>query len=267
MARFARGGKDAVTVRQVLRHRSGFATGGSALGDIRAMTDWDLSVRRVERVAPRWAPGAVPAYQFLSYGFTLGELVRRITGTPVEWLLGELVLGPLDARDTHLGLTPRLWSRHVPLAAGGPVGRLVSAVVNRPATRAAVIPSAGVSTTARDVARFYAALLDGELLRPATLATLLTPTSDGEIDRYARVPLRWSEGFQLGGRPHVPGAISPMGRTSSRRAFGHNGSNCCLAWADPDRRLAYAYLTNRITTRRADITHHAAVADAVLAEL
>jgi CubicO group peptidase (beta-lactamase class C family) len=55
-----------------------------------------------------------------------------------------------------------------------------------------------------------------------------------------------------------------MGRLSSPRTFGHNGSNCCIAWADPDRDLVFAYLTNKITGRAEGIRHHAAVADAVL---
>lgn len=261
---FAGRGKAAVTVRQVLRHRSGLATAGSTLGDIRAMTDWARSVHRLEHAPLRWTPGTVPAYQFLGFGFILGELARRVTGTPVRQLMSELVLDPLGVRDTHLGLRDELWPRHVPLRAAGPAGALVNAVVNRPRTRAAIIPSAGISTTARDLASFYDALLRGDLLSPTTLAPLLEPTSDGVIDSYARQPIRWSEGFQLGGPGHVPGAISPMGRRSNPRAFGHNGSNSCLAWADPDRRLAFAYLTNRITRRRADIAHHAAVADLVL---
>jgi CubicO group peptidase (beta-lactamase class C family) len=55
-----------------------------------------------------------------------------------------------------------------------------------------------------------------------------------------------------------------MGMHSSPRTFGHNGSNCCMAWADPDRRIVFAYLTNKITRVRDDMQHLADVADAVL---
>jgi CubicO group peptidase (beta-lactamase class C family) len=48
------------------------------------------------------------------------------------------------------------------------------------------------------------------------------------------------------------------------RAFGHNGSNCCIGWADPERRIAYAYLTGQIDGSRADISHQTTVADAVI---
>ena len=55
-----------------------------------------------------------------------------------------------------------------------------------------------------------------------------------------------------------------MGARSGLLTFGHNGSNCCIAWADPERDLVFAYLTTRLTERGADKAHHVAVADAVL---
>jgi CubicO group peptidase (beta-lactamase class C family) len=143
--------------------------------------------------------------------------------------------------------------------------------VNRRSTREAVVPAAGISTTARDLAALYQALLRGgvgpagRLLRPESLAIALEPSSEGEYDPVARAQIRWSQGFQLGGPRSIEGAISSLGSASSRRAFGHNGSNCCLGWADPDRLIAYAYLSNRVGRPKPDLAHHAAVADKVLA--
>jgi len=62
----------------------------------------------------------------------------------------------------------------------------------------------------------------------------------------------------------MEGTVSSLGSLSSPRAFGHNGSNCCIGWADPDRRITYAYLTNRVGRPQPDLLHHAAVADKVL---
>jgi CubicO group peptidase (beta-lactamase class C family) len=254
---FARYGKENITVRHVLQHRSGMSTAGSTAGDILAMADWNRSVRRIENARPRWPAGAVPAYQFLAYGFILGELVHRVTGRPIDRVLRTELLDPLGVRDTYLGLPGDQWSRRVPLR--GPVGT----VVNRRSTRSAVIPAAGISTTARDLAAFYLMLLRGGagILSPATIEQARTPSSDDEIDRYVKLPIRWSQGFQLGG-PRAP--VSPLGRLSSPRTFGHNGSNCCIAWADPDRDLVYAYVTNRLTTRAADVRHQATLADTVI---
>jgi CubicO group peptidase (beta-lactamase class C family) len=55
-----------------------------------------------------------------------------------------------------------------------------------------------------------------------------------------------------------------MGSLSGRETFGHNGSNCCIAWADPERRLAFAYLTDRIVSGHSAAAHLGEVADAVL---
>ncbi|MGI5242392.1 serine hydrolase domain-containing protein [Dactylosporangium sp. CA-139066] len=270
---FAANGKGGITVRHVLQHRSGLPVARSPLRDALAMTDWDASVRAVERARPRFPAGEGPAYQYVSYGFLLGELLRRVTGEPIRELLAAEILGPLGLRDTHLGLPDELWPRHVPLAGRGPGPSAAAAFINRRATRRAVIPAAGVSTTARDLAVLYAALsmggtLDGvRVLGPQALAVATTPTSDGTVDGLIRLPIRWSHGFQLGGPGERidPRRPRPMGRTSSRLAFGHNGSNVCVAWADPTRRLAVAYLTNQLLPRHDGVAGQDAVSDAVLA--
>ena len=69
----------------------------------------------------------------------------------------------------------------------------------------------------------------------------------------------------MGGPRYDPRFISPMGAMSSPLTFGHNGSECCVGWADPTRRLAFAYLTNRLTSANEAVEHIAAVADDILA--
>jgi CubicO group peptidase (beta-lactamase class C family) len=56
----------------------------------------------------------------------------------------------------------------------------------------------------------------------------------------------------------------PLGRLSSRRTFGHNGSNTCIGWADPDRRIVVAYLTNRLQGGLEGSPHQCAISDAIL---
>ncbi|GAA4450056.1 serine hydrolase domain-containing protein [Phytohabitans houttuyneae] len=266
---FAERGKGGITVRQVLQHRAGLPVARSVARDALAMTDWRHSVRALERARPRYAPGEVPAYHLLSYGFLLGEVASRVGGAPVEVLLRRELLDPLRLTDTHLGLPDRLWPRRVPVRGMG-AARVSAAYVNRRATRRAVVPAAGVSATARDVARFYRMLLDGgtldgvRVLAPETIQTARRPSSEGEVDRFLRLAMRWSEGFQLGGPADDPASSRPMGRLSSPLTFGHNGSNCCLAWADPTRRLVLVYLTNLLLPGHDGARHQAAVSDAVL---
>ncbi|GAA1609955.1 MULTISPECIES: serine hydrolase domain-containing protein [Kribbella] len=260
---FAQNGKREITVRQMLQHRSGLSHAGSYLGEARVMSDWARSLRRIEDTRPRWPLGTV-AYSPLAFGFVLAEVARRCSGVPIDELVRRDVLDPLGLADTYLGLPAEEWGRHVPIKAGGPAGPFFQSVLNRRSTREAVVPAAGISTTARDLATFYQGLLLGALLDPATLAVAVEPSSEGELDRTVQAPIRWSQGFQLGGPRWLDGAGTPLGSLSSPRTFGHNGSNCCIGWADPDRRIAYAYLTNRVGHPKADLLHHSAVADAVL---
>lgn len=271
---FAAAGKDGVTIRQVLQHRAGLPVARSLVADAMSATSWRRSTRALERAAPRWPPGTVPAYHILSYGFILGEVARRATGQDLPSALRTHLLEPLGLHDTYPGLPDREWFRHVAVTGAGPA-RLRAAVFNRRRVRAAVIPAATVSSTARDLARFYQALADargpdgGGFLHPATVRAATCPSSDGETDRFLHLPIRWSQGFQLGGpagRPEdAPGRHRPLGRRSDPEAFGHNGSNCCLGWADPRRRIVVAYLTDRLESRLDGSAHFEQVSDAVLA--
>jgi CubicO group peptidase (beta-lactamase class C family) len=270
---FGRHGKSAITIRQVLQHRGGLPVARSVARDALAAASWSRSVRALADASPRTPPGAVPAYHVLSFGFILGEVVQRVCQAPLRTVLQRSLLEPLGLTDTYLGLPPSLWPRHVPVSAGGLAGLPRRLVFNRRAVRQAVIPAATVSTTARDLARFYQMLLNGgqldgvRLLSPAALAQAVQPSSDGELDQLLRLPIRWSAGFQLGGPSPLadPSRARPMGQSSSPLTFGHNGSNCCLGWADPSRQVVFAYLTSVLTRGLEGSPHQSAVSDAVLA--
>jgi len=242
---FASKGKAAITIRQVLQHRSGIPYGRSLTVDAALAPSWGRSVRALAQARPRYAAGSVPAYHVLSFGFLLGEVVQRVTGEPFREVLRREVLTPYGMKRTRLG-------------GPGPsvllVGGVRRVLFNQGFFRHAAIPAATVLGTARDLARFYQATLDD----PACAAAR-TPSSDGETDRVLGVRVRWSQGFQLGG----PGARA-MGRSSDPLTFGHNGSNACVGWADPGRRLVVAYLTNRLEGRVAGSPHQAQVSDAIL---
>jgi CubicO group peptidase (beta-lactamase class C family) len=267
---FGQRGKQDITVRQVLQHRAGLPVVRSMNRDALAATSWRRSVRAIERARPSLPPGQGPAYHVLSYGFILGELVQRVTHAHLRDVLRTELLDPLGLVDTHLGLPDALWPRHVPVRVEGRRRLIGEAAFNLRATRQAVIPAAGISTTARDLARFYEMLrrggeLDGvRVLATSTVAEATTPSSDGEIDRYLKVPIRWSQGFQLGGSSRDPLRPGAMGRLSSATTFGHNGSNSCVAWADPGRELAFAYLTNLLPGGVGGSPHQSDVSDAVL---
>jgi len=197
-------------------------------------------------------PVKEPAYQALSYGFILGEIVQHVTQRPTRVVLAGELLNPLAMHNTYLGLPDDLLERHIPVSGKGLYGRLMAWVVNRRAVRRSINPSAGISTTAADMAAFYQMLLNGgmagdhRILKTSSIEEARTPSCGGEFDRCTRKPIRWAQGFQLGGPRSDPRFVSPMGTMSSPLTFGHNGSDCCIAWGDPTRQLAFAYLTNRL---------------------
>lgn len=255
-------GKGAITWRQVLQHRSGLPAVGGVTRDALRMTSWSDSVRAIERARLRFPPGERPAYQTLTQGFLLGEGVRRtlapespVDGAAVRAALLSRVTGPVGLDDVHLGLPPGLGARVVRVVPVGTRAVTAAAWLNRPAVRAAVVPAATVHGTAGDLAAFYDALLAPvtraaapALLGPAQLAEATALSSDGEIDATLHAPVRWSAGFQLGGPVPDPARPRALGRTTSPGTFGHNGSYACVGWADPERDLVLALVTDRLPT-------------------
>jgi CubicO group peptidase (beta-lactamase class C family) len=269
---FAQKGKGSITIRHVLQHRAGIPVAGGLLATVAHMHDWKRAVRDVERAKPRWPAGAVPAYHFISYGFILGELVQRVTRQSLQQVLHKEFLKPLGLSDIHLGLPDHALPRAVPVLAGRPSELINQWLSNRRRVRQAVIPAASISSNARQLARFYQTLLRGgecngiRILEPATIMEARRPSCDGMIDAFIKRPVRWAQGFQLGGPSKDPRDISRMmGDTSSPDAFGHGGNASCITWADPTRRLVLAYLSNIQPPIDQGIQHLSEISDAVLA--
>jgi CubicO group peptidase (beta-lactamase class C family) len=226
----------------------------------------------MEALVPRYPAGEVTAYHALTYGWILGELVRRVAGEPVQELLRRCLLEPIGLRDTFMGLPGAELGRAVPvLPAGGRAEVANTLVFNRRRYRRAVVPAATVSATGRDVARFFEMLrLGGELdgvrvLRRETIAGARLRVVEGvDLDRSLGRPVRWAQGFHLGGVSSPADLSRFMGDLSSPEAFGCVGSDCCTAWTDPDRGLVFAYLTGVLLPSPAGIAHHGLVADCVL---
>ncbi|GAA4162791.1 hypothetical protein GCM10022286_22250 [Gryllotalpicola daejeonensis] len=260
---YAMNGKSRVTVRHVLTHRSGAPySSGWAVGDAVRMADWKASVQAAEEAHLRYPPGDVVAYELLSFGFTLGELVRRVDGREIDRFIDDEFARPLGLADTHLALTRDAWSRHIPLRAGHPVEHIREAAFNRRTVREAVIPAAGIQTTARDLARFYRALLcGGDGVIPAeVIAAAREASADGELDRVIGHTMRWGTGFQLG----FPRQVRPMGTRANESMFGHNGSAVCNAWADPENDTLMVWLNSVILPRRSGLDHISRLSDVVI---
>jgi CubicO group peptidase (beta-lactamase class C family) len=257
---FAAAGKGEVTVRMLLGHRAGLPGIKHPLPRS-AMYDWPLMTSALAAEEPWWRPGDKHGYHVNTFGFLVGELVRRASGESVGAFFKAAIAQPLDA-DFHFGIggeedrrvaeflfpevppdaidahaTPLLRSVYL-----NPPGLSGFGTVNTRQWRAAEIPSANGHATARAVARIYSALAGGgvvdgvRLLEAQTVALATREVSSGQ-DAVLGRPSRFGLGFQLT-QPE-----RPMG--PSLNSFGHFGAGGSLGFADPDDALAFAYTTSQ----------------------
>lgn len=266
---FKAAGKERVLVRQLLSHRAGLPVLDRPLTPAEA-EDGITGPAALAAQRPAWEPGTTHGYHAQTYSWLLGELVLRVTGRSIGRWVAEEIAGPLGL-DFWTGLPPeeahrvgRIGPVEEPATAegGGLKLRPKRAVTeayrdpasltrrafeaihplpdeNDPAYRAAELPASNGISTARALARFYAATIgavDGghRLFAPATLTLARTEESVGP-DKVLFVPTRFGLGFML----HGP--ASPLLGPGS---FGHPGRGGSLGFADPESGVALGYVTN-----------------------
>ncbi|MFF4616100.1 serine hydrolase domain-containing protein [Nonomuraea jabiensis] len=270
---FAAGGKERLPVRWLLTHQAGLPAIDHPITPEEAIA-WDPMVTALAAQRPYWVPGTDHGYHGLTYGWLVGEVVRRVSGRSLGTFLAEEIAAPLGL-DLWIGLpdterhrvsriieTPPDFEamagidldalpepmRDVMAAFADPTSltRRSLAVVtppldhNRPEEQAAEMPATNGICTARALARFYAALIgevDGHrILTPATL-TAATAEQVSGIDRILRVPVRIGTGF---------GLPTPDAFWYSPTAFGFPGRGGSLGFADPATGLAFGYVMNHL---------------------
>ncbi len=263
---FAANGKEKVTLRDVLTHRAGLAAVDGDL-TLDVVIAWHPVCAAIAAQAPNWEPGGAHGYHVRTFGWILGEPVRRATGRTLGALLRDEVAGPLGA-DFWIGLPEREEPRVAKLYPApepadpaqrelrerfmGPdtlLGRALSGpsnlfsygpMWNDRALHAAEMPSSNGIGTARALARIYAAAIgeiDGvRLLAPETVAAAAASQVQGP-DRVLALPTHFGLGFML---PPTLGEDLPDG------AFGHPGAGGSLGFADPANGLAFGYAMNQM---------------------
>ena len=262
---FAAAGKEKITLRHLLSHQAGLPALRQML-PAEALYDWQAMTSALAAETPWWALGEGHGYAPITYGWLVGEVLRRVEGRgPGESIVARTAK-PLGL-DFHVGLADEDFERVAIISRGkGNFGdaaaqRLLKTMMSEPAamsTRAFTNPPSIMTSTnkpewrrmqqpaanghgnARSLAGFYSGLLDGQLLESELLAELTSEHAVGE-DKTLLTHTRFGLGCMLD-QPAVANATYGMGP----RAFGHPGAGGSIGFADPERDVAFGFVTNNL---------------------
>jgi CubicO group peptidase (beta-lactamase class C family) len=248
---FACKGKETATIRHAFLHQMGIPARG-IYPQIPRWWRWDRVVGQVANLTAEYEPGTRTAYHLVNNGFVFGELVRRITGQPIEQYMQEQIFEPLGMRNSYLGL-PRSEIGRAAQVYWGATDQRGAVLLFRQA-RHAVMPAATLNAPARELAVFYQMMLNGGqyaghcLMRPETVRLATSVGYEG-MDETLEIYAHWGYGFGISGPkpPDAPNADrSIYGEGASLTTFGHAGQRSSLAWADSEQQIVFAFTCNRL---------------------
>lgn len=265
---FAQANKDKITLGQLLSHQAGLC----ALDQRVDVLDYGGVIRALEAQAPLWPPGTAHGYHARTFGFLLDELIRRITAKTLSDYWQENFARPLEL-DFWIGLPERENSRVATIYAAksgkppepaqfyrdlvtpgtlarktftSPYGLNAISKMNDPEIRSYPNVSFGGIGTASALAKFYSMLanggeLNGQTFFPReTIERMTTMLSDG-TDRVFQIPTAFSAGFMKDSRGGARRLFGPFAKS-----FGHPGAGGSHAFADPENKIAFAYVMNQM---------------------
>lgn len=272
---FEEAGKGSLPVRFLLCHQAGVPAIDRRLSP-EELQAWTPVVDALAEQTPFWEPGTAHGYHALSYGYLVGEVVRRITGRSLGTFFAEEVAAPLGL-EFFIGLPEEYEARVSPivganfeggLAGGDDTGGATSGFgstlvaralnlggairdrdwMNQRAWHAAEMPGGNGITNATSLSRLYAALIgpvDGgpsePLLTPAQVELARTPLTSGPDQVFASVGLKVEQKIGLGFW-----RSSPVTLFGGEGSFGHGGAGGSYGFADPENGLAVGYVMNKM---------------------
>jgi len=262
---FATAGKQGITLRHLLCHQAGLPALHETL-PAEALYDWNAMTAALAAETPWWTPGQGHGYAAITYGWLVGEMIRRADGRGPGDSIAARIARPLGL-DFHVGLADEEFYRVAHIARGkGNVGdeaaqRLLQTTMrepnsmtaraftnppsimtstNKPEWRRMQQPAANGHGNARSLAGFYTGLLEGSLLE-ADLLNELTRTHAQGQDQTLLTQTRFGLGCMLD-QPDVANATYGLGP----KAFGHPGAGGSIGFADPEREVAFGFVTNTL---------------------
>jgi CubicO group peptidase (beta-lactamase class C family) len=279
---FAQNGKENITVRHVLSHSAGLHRLRSVIDSAHHMLDWDHMVGALAAEPPAYEPGTQCGYHALTYGWLVGEIVRRVTGRPLAQVIADDVDAPLGLNGLYLGCPPEQRHRVAPLAPMQIFGPRLPKALHR--IRRGIADQAGKAlslvgspvNTRRMINALFPRGMEDVMAGPEVMDASI-PAANGFFTSRALASLYavyagWGE--LDGVRLFSPERVRQIGEEQNNRSdlvlvmpmrwrlgyhrvlgnyeacpngFGHFGLGGSGAWADPTRGLAVAMVCNRGT--------------------
>ncbi len=267
---FAQAGKTNITVSMLLNHQAGLPALRHPLPQ-GAFYDWELMVAALEKEEPFWAPGTRNGYHGLTFGWLVGEVVRRVSGRSLGTFFQDEVARPLglafwiglpEQRESRVALmipgeadleSPFFQAMANPTSLQALMFHNTGGYMARPdydsrAAHAAEIGGAGGITNARGLAGMYAPLACGGqgLVSRDSVARMGAVSSATGQDAVLLLPSRFSLGFMkaMDNRQQPPGLQDSV--ILSEDAFGHAGFGGSLGFADPKAEMSFGYTMNKM---------------------
>ncbi|MCW2685453.1 MAG: esterase [Mycobacterium sp.] len=288
---FGQAGKEAITIASVLGHRSGVIGPRFRLTPAETL-DWDGVCGKIAAAEPWWEPGTAQGYHMVTFGFILGEVVRRVTGRTIGRFLRTEIAEPLGI-DVHVGLPSSEHHRCAEmvnkpnirqvLAAGDAPGQPTSLTEHPMAGlsiamgfvpddevgseaidvwRSVEYPSTNAHVSALGLAGFYNAMALGKVISRDHMELCRVSQGGFEMDMVLG-PRVADHGWGLGYMLNQRGMAGP-----NTRIFGHGGSGGSFAFVDLEHRIGYSYVMNNFDATKANADPRSvALSDEVYAAL
>lgn len=268
---FAANGKEYIKVSHLMSHSSGLSGWKEPITAAEDLYDWEKMTSLLAAQAPLWEPGTASGYHMITFGFLIGEVVRRITGTTLGTVFREEIAEPLGA-DFHIGLPASEDSRVadiIPLVLPENAGKIVFseieemtfrnlprdvgwgffAIANSRAWRSAEIPAVNGHGNARSIAEIHCILANGgvakgkRFMSEAGCRKALEQQIEGPDLVMSRMPpARFGMGFAL------PGPLLDL-ELPNPNTIHWGGGGCSWIFIDMDARTTFAYAANKMDRR------------------
>lgn len=271
---FAKNGKQDATVRMMLDHSVGLPACRTPVRP-GGCNDWEYMVELLANEEPFWKPGIRNGYHMINFGWTVGELVRRVSGRSLGTFFRQEIAEPLGL-DFWIGLPASLEPRVAPVIPfvpqpGQEQGEFVTALLtdpqsiqalsllnsggfdpNNPACHAAEIGGAGGIGNARSLAGLYAPFACGGSLGGREFVDADHLARMGEVavatneDATLLIPSRFALGFMKSMDNRRLARVDRDSAILGPNAFGHVGAGGSIGFADPSERMSFGYSMNRM---------------------